>query len=98
MLGMLACPYVQKSGTARQTCARSHTTLSASVVQMVAVRFKSRLGPPGLNWKISVFYPKGLKIRKENKCCCFGLETHSAIVSAKNVYCKELFFETGKRF
>jgi len=61
---------------------------------MVAVSFKSRLGPPGLNWKVSLFNPKGLKIRKENKSCCFGLETLSAVVSAKIVYCKELFFET----
>ena len=93
MLGILACPYVQKvERYARR--ARSHTTLSASVVQMVAVSFKSRLGPPGLNWKISVFNPKGLKIRKENKCCCFVLETYLAIESTKNVYCKELLFET----
>lgn len=80
MLGILACPFVQKMEW-YAGCARSHATLSASVVQMVAVSFKSRLGPPGLNWKISVFNPKGLKIRKENKCCCFVLETYLAIES-----------------
>jgi len=84
MLGILACRYVQKVEWYAR-CARSHTTLAASVVQMVAVSFKSRLGPPGLNWKISVFNPKGLKIRKENKCCCFVLETYLAIKSTKNV-------------
>lgn len=64
MHGILACPYVQKVEQYVRH-ARSHTTLSASVVQMVAVSFKSKLGPPGLNWKISVFNPKGLKIRKK---------------------------------
>lgn len=69
--------------------ARSQSALAAGVGQMVAVTFKASLGPPGLNWKMRVFNPKGLEIRVENKGCCCRVR-NLAMGSAQNASCREL--------